>query len=152
MADREELEEFESLASAFDRVILMLLGLSVLADSDEVNAAIGDSNASGWYVDSVDVSAVSRACDLSATPVKRWFVIFGTFTMTGDLEEDRMYTPDTLSGSFTIKLHADGTVELESVTAELEWPEDEDEGEPDFADDFDDEPDLDIESDLRDEV
>jgi hypothetical protein len=104
---------------------------SVILDSDACSSLIADTNASGWHIDTLEIFTASRELCSATNLTVVQFV--GTFTLSGDLDEDRAWTPDSISGEFVMVAYPNGSYKFLRINARLDEPE---EDADDEGDDF----------------
>lgn len=83
---------------------------SILGD-DTVNSEIASTNACGWWLDDYEVESIDKNPDGTIT-------VEMTFHLSGDHDDDRMYSGTEITGKATATIAEDGDVSYEVTEAE----------------------------------
>lgn len=90
--------------------------IHVLLDTEAVSSETATTNAFDWYIDEHDIQITSLTSEECRVNV--------TFSAAGEQDEDKMHHGDSLAGTATAVINANGAVEFEDVTAEKNGPDD----------------------------
>ena len=91
-----------------------------LFDSDEVSAAIAETNADGWTLDDVGVDAIEPCYDAGHMSGLRVKI---DWNACGDQRPDSMYCGTSAKGTAVVYLAEDGTMTVEEVAGAVIQPE-----------------------------
>lgn len=84
-----------------------------IVEDDKVNSEIASTNACGWWLDDYNIESIEKHGDRTITAEM-------TFHLTGDQDEDRMYSGTEIHGRATVTISEDGDVSYEVTEAEKE--------------------------------
>ena len=100
-----------------------------LLNSDEVSAAIAETNADGWILDDIDVCSVEPCYAAGHMSGLRARI---DWNASGDQDPDRAYCGTSAKGTAVVCLEDDGTLTVEDVSGYVIRPEGPEEPEGDL--------------------
>jgi hypothetical protein len=103
---------YTKLEEATDAAVYQLI------DTDEVNSAIAETNATGWEVSTYELQNVKKENGVISGDLQFW--------LSGDQDEDKSWFGNSIVGCCTVELDSDGNLEFNEIGASVDRDDDPD--------------------------